>query len=307
VEFKENMREINFGIHWLNFTVHAPREDAFMVYDILFKSTFGDLEELGHGGRGFKEIFHALLEFKIYVTPAHEMQDEYFHFEIPGQACELLEWRYFQGLESLLSSTYQNKYIYKRIDLAFDNCPFTPIQVEESIRVGNVRSLAKRESLEVHNSPFALKDNGEEGTYTVNFGSRSSERMIRVYDKRGYTRLELELKELRADLVARELFQADDISKWYEIMVRHLKDFIDFDISWWEEFVGGYGRAWAIVTKPKEVEMGKLINWIDRQVTPALSVLVDTQPEEVMNILLKRGRERRGSKYNLLLDNKDKG
>lgn len=96
------MREINFGIHWLNFTVHAPREAAFMIYDVLFKSTFGDLEELGHGGRGFKEIFRALLEFKIYVTPAHEIDHEYFHFEIPGQACELLEWRYFQGLESLL-------------------------------------------------------------------------------------------------------------------------------------------------------------------------------------------------------------
>lgn len=276
-----------------------------MIYDILFKSTFGDLEELGHGGRGFKEIFHSLLEFKIYLTPAHESQGNYFHFEIPGQACELLQHAYFQGLESLLSSNYPNAYSYKRIDLAFDNCPFTPSDVEEAIREGKVRSLAKRESLEEHNSPFALKDNGEEGTHTVNFGSRSSERMIRVYDKRGFTRLELELKELRADLVAKELFQADDVSKWYEIMVGHLRDFIDFDTSWWDEFIGSLGRAWAIVTKPKEIEIGKLLNWIDRQVAPALSVVEDTQPQEVMEILIRRGRERRGSKYNLLLDNKE--
>jgi hypothetical protein len=130
--------------------------------------------------------------------------------------------------------------------------------------------------------------------------------MIRVYDKRGFTRIELELKELRADFVARELFQADDISKWYEIMVKHLKDFVDFDTSWWVEFVGSFGRAWAIVTKPKDIEMGKLINWIDHQVTPALSVVVDTQPEEVMEKLLQRGRRRRGSKYNLLLNNSEK-
>jgi hypothetical protein len=130
--------------------------------------------------------------------------------------------------------------------------------------------------------------------------------MIRVYNKRGFTRLELELKDKRADLVARELFQTDDISKWFEILVKHLKDFIDFDAIWWCDLVGGIGRAWANVSKPKDIEMGKLIHWIDHQVAPALSVLVDTQPEELMNVLLKRGRERRGIKYSLLLDNKDK-
>jgi DNA relaxase NicK len=307
VEIRRNNTAINFGIHWLNFTVHASREEAFMIYDILFKSTFGDLEELGHGGKGFKEIFRGLLEFKIYVTPSHETDDEYFFFEIAGQACELISWQYLQGLESLLSTNYKNYYIYKRIDLAFDNCPFTPLQVKQVVTEGSIRSLAKRKSLKIEESPFGLKDNGEEGTHTVYFGSRSSERMIRVYDKRGFTRLELELHDLRADLVAKELFQADDISKWYEIMIGHLRDFIDLDTPWWVEFIGGLGRAWASVTKPKDIAIEKLINWIDHQVTPALSVVVDTQPEEVMEILLKRGRERRGSKYNLLLENKDKG
>jgi hypothetical protein len=69
VEFRRCKTAIKFGVHWLSFTVHASREEAFMIYDILFKSTFGDLEELGHGGRGFKEIYHSLLEFKIYLTP----------------------------------------------------------------------------------------------------------------------------------------------------------------------------------------------------------------------------------------------
>jgi DNA relaxase NicK len=305
VEFRRYKTEITFGVHWLSFTVHAPREDAFIIYDILFKRIFGDLEDLGHGGRGFKEIFHALIEFKIYLTPAYETDDEYFHFEIPGKACELLSWEYYQGLESLISSCYSNRYSYKRIDLAFDNCPFTPMQVEEAIREGKVRSLAKRESLEMHNSPFLLKENGKEGTHTVYFGSRSSERMIRVYDKRGFTRLELELKDERADLVAKELFQANDISKWYTIMIGHLRDFVDFENPWWSEFVSGKGRAWAVISNPKDIEMEKILNWIDRQVTPALSVVIDTQPEEVMEILLKKGRERRGSKYNLLLNKKE--
>jgi Replication initiation factor len=128
--------------------------------------------------------------------------------------------------------------------------------------------------------------------------------MIRVYDKRGYTRLELELKEARADLVAKELSQADNISKWYEIMVGHFRDFVDFDTQWWIEFVDNVGRAWASVSKPKDIAIEKIQNWIDRQVTLGLSVIEDTQPKEVMEILIKRGRNRRGSKYNLLLDNR---
>ena len=296
------MNEINFGVHWLSFTIHASREAAFTIYELLFKDQFGDLEELGHGGRGFKEIFHSLLDFKIYLTPAYETEDEYFHYEIPGQACELISWKIYQGLEGLLSGNFINKYNYTRIDLAFDNCPFIPLQVEEAIKQGEVRSLAKRESLEVHKSPFMLKDNGEEGTQTINFGSRSSERMIRVYDKRGFTRLELELKEKRADLVAKELFQANDISQWYGLMIGHLRDFVDFDASWWNEFTGSKGRAWATVSTPKEIEIGKLLNWLDRQVMPALSVAIDTQPVEVIDMLVERGRKRRGDKYNLLLE-----
>jgi len=300
------MIETIFGVHWLSFTVHAPREEAFTIYDGLFKKTFGELEDLGNGGRGFKEIYHGLLEFKIYLTPAKDTGDEYFHFDIPGQACEFMSWKYFQRLESLISSSYPNGHKYTRIDIAFDNCPFSPQKVEDAIIENKVRSLAKRESLEIHKSPFASKDNGEEGTYTVYFGSRSSERMIRVYDKRGFTRLELELKDERANLVAMELFKADDISKWYEIMIGHLRDFVDFDTEWWSEFIGNMGRAWAILSSPKEIEIERILNWLDHQVMPALSVVVDTQPEALLKALLERGRERRGSKYNLLLDNKDK-
>ena len=56
--------------------------------------------------------------------------------------------------------------------------------------------------------PFERQENGELGTHTVNLGSRQSERMIRVYNRRGFTRLEMELKDKRADLVAKEILQA---------------------------------------------------------------------------------------------------
>jgi len=299
------MRDISYGIHWLSFTVHSDSDSAFTIYKLLFKDTFGDLQELGHGGRGFKEIYHALLEFKLYLSPVLD-NDQYFHFEIPGQACELIDWQLLQALDIILKSNHEGQYSYTRLDLAFDYVPFTPQDVEQAIKENKLRSLAKRETLEIHQSPFAQKENGEIGTYTVELGSRYSERMIRVYNKRGFTRLELELKDRRADLVAKELFGMSEGSEWFSVMLSHLRDYIDFYPRWWGEFIGGTGRAWAIVGNAKDLTMSKLLHWVDYQVSPALSVMYDTLPEYAINGIIERGRKRRGARYNLLLQKSDK-
>jgi DNA relaxase NicK len=300
------MTEIEYRIHWLSFTVHAPKEEAWVIYDILFKDIFGELENTGHGGRGFKEIYHGLLEFKLYLSPA-QGDDPYFHFEIPGQACDAISWEYFKALGEILEGNHKGKYSFTRFDFAFDNVPFTPEEVEQAIRDDQLRTLAKRESLSVHASPFAKRDNGEVGTYTVELGSRNSERMIRVYNKRGFTRLEIEMKEKRADVIARQLFRCADVSQWYPLMMSHLRDYVDFHPAWWEEFIQGSWRAWQVISTPKEITEAKLIHWIDHQISPALSVAVDILPEYVIKAILDRGRKRRGARYDLLLNAHQKG
>ena len=95
------MEEVEYKIHWLAFTVHAPNEQAFALYDLLFKEHFGELEALGHGGRGFYEIYHSLLQFKIYLNPVNNTGN-YFHLEIPGQACDVLPPDYFLALGGIL-------------------------------------------------------------------------------------------------------------------------------------------------------------------------------------------------------------
>jgi len=298
------MEEIEHRIHWLAFTVHAPNEDAIRLYDILFKDKFGALEAIGHGGRGFREIYHSLFEFKFYLSPTMG-NGQYWHCEIPGLACDVLGCEYFQALGDYLISNYGDAFKVTRLDYAFDHVPFTPELVEQAIREEQLRSLAKRETLEVHASPFAKKDNGEPGTYTVSFGSRTSERMIRVYNKRGFTRLEFETKDRRANLIAKQLFSANNLDTWFYTVLAHLRDYIDFAPSWWEEFANSVNRAGATVTNPKDIFMGKMFNWMDRQVAPALSVIHDVYPPEVIETMIKRGRSRRGPKYNLLLGKYD--
>lgn len=292
--------DITFRVHWLSFTVHGSTQDAFTLYDLFFRDKFGDLEDLGHGGRFFKSIMKGLLEIKLYLDFSKK-DIECFQIEIPGQACDHIAWEYFHALEIYLQSNFEGKYHYKRLDLAFDNAPFTPQEFQKAIEDREVRTLAKRKTLKFHGSPYEERDNGEISTYTVEFGSDQSERKITVYNRRGPTRLEFQVTNNRAQLVASELFGTGDISKWYEIMIGHLRDYIDVLLPWWEEFVSNNNRAWATISTPKDVSMQKLKEWIDTQVAPALSVLIDTQPPEVINKIINRGRLRRGPRYNLLL------
>jgi DNA relaxase NicK len=278
-----------------------------MLYDLFFKSLFGDLQSMGHGGRGFEEIWMApLLGFKMYDMP-YRGDVEYFHFEIPGQACELIPWEIFQGFEDVLRSNYPDRYHYTRLDIAFDHAPFTPQDIEDAISNGKVRSLAKRETMQVHKSPFERKDNGEEGTHTVSFGSRLSERMIRVYDRRGFTRLEMELKDKRADLVAKEVFKASNISEWFPIAMSHLRDYVDFDAPWWGAFVNGIPRAKAVVTTPRELALDKKTEWLRNTVATTLSIVHDVRRDGFAQQLLTLGRKKRmeTNKYDILYKNLD--
>lgn len=296
----KNNEEITFRVHWLSFTVHASAQDAFTLYNIFFRDVFGDLEDLGHGGRGFKNLLRGLLQIKLYLNPTRKDVD-YFHVEIPGKACDFISWDYFKALKQYLESNFDGKYKFKRLDFAFDNVPFTPQDVEQAIKENQLRSLAKRETLRIHGSPFKLRDNGENGTYTVELGSRTSERMITVYNKRGPTRLEFQMKDKRAHLITCELFGADDISGWYKIMIGHLRDYVDFSKPWWDEFTQSIGRAWVTVSNPKDVSMEKLLNWYDQQIAPAFIVIVDTQSPEVINKMINNGRNRRSARYNIIL------
>ncbi len=181
--------------------------------------------------------------------------------------------------------------------------PFTPKDIEEAITSGKVKSLAKRQSLDIQQSPFEPKDNGEIGTYTVYFGSRKSERMIRVYDRRGFTRLELEMKKRRADLVAKQIFRESDSSEAFDIVLSHLRDFVNFDAAWWEELLNGVGRAWATVSTPREITEASITTWLTHQVAPSLSTIHDLHPEQFVNDLIASGRVKRkkAKKYKLLL------
>lgn len=289
------------NIHWLAFTVHASEKEAFVLYKEIFEEIFGELLPRPSGGKGYKQVMFSLFEFKLYLEPGAHNQ-KHFHIEIPGKACEFIPATKYQALVNYLEKNHSDKYKFKRIDIAYDYVGFTPQQAYEEINNNRIRSLAKRETLRENTSPLAKKDNGELGTMTVYLGSNQSERMIRIYDKRGFTRLELQTRNNRAHKIGVDIFNCQDFEKWYSKGIAHLRDYIDFQTDWWEEFNQSVGRANLSVTDARQQALMDLIYWVETQVSPSLSVLADAFGELFISRLISYGRKRRGNRFDHLLD-----
>lgn len=280
------MTDTTYQIHWLAFTVHAPSITAMALHETIFQDDLGSLEAKGHGGRGFKELYTAALAYKLYTNPVAQ-PGEYYHIEIPGQACEVITWDTIQNLFEYLELNHADKYAFRRLDLAFDHPGFEPEDFTEAIKEDKVRSLTKRETIVIHQSPFRKRDSGDEiGTYTVEFGSMYSERMLTIYNRRGFTRMELKLRGKRAEFVAAHLFSNPDVNEWYKVMIAHLLDFVDVDTDWWREFISRIPRAGMTVSTARELTSERILTWMYRQVAPALSAINDAYTEEAIKTLV---------------------
>ena len=291
---------MEFRIHWLSITIWQDSDFAFALWDTWFGQTFGHLNALGHGARLFAEVHKALLGTKIYVKPLRK-DDDYFHLEIPGKACEALEpLELMQFIKDLVA---HEKFKVKRLDLAWDGVPFTPKDIYDAVFEDKARTYAKRETLHFHSEPFAEREDGETGTSSTTLGKRSSHRSMRVYDLHGPVRLEIETRRDRADLIARDLLIRHP-DEWPEVAIGHLRDFIDVDTNAWNDFIKGKARAGAKLVNAREVELSRITEWLLNQVSPALSVVVDVVGEDVPKAMVIQGRRVRNGKYKSLLDTK---
>lgn len=281
-----------FSIHWFAITIHQDFEKIKEHWSMFFHLGLGVLVDKGHGARGYKQIAEALQGAKVYYDHVTaKAGKDHCHIEIPGSACEAVLPSVFPELVNYL---IQNniRFSIKRADFAFDGVPFSPQEFYEGLLSDNLISLIKRdpslenESIRKSESPCRLRENGEVGTTTVYAGAPSSQRMVRVYDKRGDTRLELQLRDERADAVCQEVF-AHPWSEWEFIVKAHLRQFIDFkSTDWWAVFVCLSHRADLKISSARRLSLSRMENWFDRQVVVALSVYQDVWGKDEANYRL---------------------
>lgn len=269
-------------IHWLSVTVYRDYEYCSDLWQEFFNSALGLLIISGRAGRGFQRMDTALNEARLYSSPIPQSNldnRDYCHYDFPGSACDCVIPLKFSDFISFLKSDGV-EFNVTRIDLAFDEVPFTPLEFYNQIVNDGVVSYVKRETLTIDSSPFALRDDGNKGCDTVYFGSKSSDRLLRVYNKRGFTRLELVCKGDRAQAVALDIFE-NLYRDWNFVAREHVRQYVNFP-EWqsWHEFIGHAHSADIIISSSRRSSLSKMQSWLDRQVSVSLSVLMDVYGTE---------------------------
>lgn len=260
--------EIEFHLDYLTFTVHElPNFKAFWAET--FQKKLGDMVQVGHGGRGYKEFYTSGTGANLYTVPVNG--GNYFTVELKGSACDCLTPDDIQDIMILKRGGLRVN--ITRIDLAFDHVPFTPEMFLEEIKLDRLTCKANRESMRVNDS-FNKKqeDGGGVGCMTVYVGSPASERMLRVYNEHGFTRCELQLKDKWANN-AFDLVVGSRIPDWYGAAMSVLTNFIRLNTDWWLDFVGCSVPADIRVYSARNKSLSKLETWVKKQLAPGLFTL----------------------------------
>jgi len=290
------------GVHWLS---GSTRLDPAEVVRNLESFLDGGFTAGSSGGNSYSHSLHGPSGAKVYLTPGRPD----CLVMLPGQACEAL------GLTATVAAALACNLSITRLDVAWDCAGVTPGQVLSSFLAGDVVTRVHRAPIEERQGQITgwKEERSGEGT-TVKFGSRSSERFLRVYDRRGPTRFEMEVKGDRAGLLWEYLLKHDE-EDWSGAAMAHLRDFIDFRdrsqgqqpracplLEWWSAIVADAGRtALPIPRKPRT--FAGAVATVEYQWSATVAMVADSQPdpEGYLLGLLELGRDRRRLRHVTLL------
>lgn len=272
------------GVHWFAGTVrgHAPAA----VLDVLAAHLGASVVRRERGGYGYA-LSAAVGRASVYWSPG---RGDVF-VVLPGEVCEALTVPALVALATELDLEPSS-----RLDVAWDVTGVTVAQVADAWHRGDVVTRAHRDSWR--------HDRNAQGE-TFYMGSRSSGRMVRVYDRRGPTRLEMEWKGERAVLLWRRLLACAE-EGWSAEAMSELRAYLDFRdrsasvrpdccplLAWWSALTDGAGRS--CVTIPRAVRtLDDKRAWLRHQVAPVLAMVADGVQDwtaELRSLLLD-GRER---------------
>lgn len=267
----------------------------------------GESVEVRDGGRHGYTTTHAVGPVLIWSSASRPE----VCVDVSGSGCEVL------GLERLAVIFWGLALKVSRIDVAVDGCPFTPEQLRREWMRDRVRTVARQPNVK------ALEERGYQlrpefdgvrtcGWYesatgsTFTMGSRQSAQFARVYDRRGSTRFEVEVKHRAAPVAALRLFgSVDDPAAFSSSvlgLVRGFVDFVDTDrdsnvaraplLPFWEAFCGAVARARLSLEGIAARTLDEVAAWFEHQIAPVYAVLVDAFGLPAMQRIASDGRKR---------------
>lgn len=303
-------------IHWFSFTVHASEEHGRALWAKHLHLGLGDPVSTERKGRGFENISVGLQEAKFYFNPIQQKPKEdepetkkkveYYHIEIPGSACDCLVPSVFSDIVDDLKYSGL-RWSVKRIDIAWDNVPFLPVEFFNAVCNNFVVSLAKRETLSLVQTPFEIREDASGfGCDTCYIGSKESQRFVRVYNQRGFNRLEFVCRDERAHVVALDIFSYA-YQDWDLTGREHLVQYITFseEFSQWHKFIGFAKSADIKISSARLISLSSMQDWFERQVSVSLSVWFEVWGERTamhkLKDIISKAERRDRSRYSAVL------
>ncbi len=274
------------GVHWFAGTTRLAVSD---VLELLPKHLLAPIVAHERGARG--GYGHSASCGGALVAWGDDRPDVFV--SLPGSVCEVLSVTDLVGMAAVLELEPTS-----RLDLAWDAEGFTPADCRAAARRGDV--VARVQFSKAESSKW-VEDGAGSSTYYM--GARTSSRMVRVYDRRGPTRVELEVKAERAVLLWRCLIATSE-EGWSAAGMAELRAFVDFRdrssgvrpdycelLPWWAEFVEGAERRAVCIPRERQT-LERAVSWLRLSVAPTLALAYDVLGPDLVRGMLDAGRER---------------
>jgi hypothetical protein len=280
------------GVHWFSGTTKSKIEDVLEVV-----SGLRDGAPVQHHERGAKGGYsHSATCAGIFVAWGDNREDVLV--TVQGEVCEEM------GICNLVAlSICADLEPTSRLDVAWDAEGLTPELLGQTFERGDVVTRVQRVVNEDTGRIKGIRRESNHEGDTVYLGSRTSERFLRVYDRRGPCRIELELKERRALELWRRLVALQE-ELWSAEALSELRAFIDFRdrstaahpedcplLPWWAEFCQGAERRSTLL--PRIVPtLEKKDKWLRDDVSTSLALVVAVHGPGIIQDMLTMGRAR---------------
>lgn len=307
-------------LDWVEFTIkNLSLEDVFLQ---VLKLNIADFTNLERGRYGYTEC-KQLGNISVLHNGKKEMG---IHVILSGKGC-----REYESKENLLKLISRLDFVdgkMTRLDIAIDDkqniIPFDKIL--QDVKEGNIVSKWKK-SVEIIERELKT---GQITGKTINFGSRTSEILLRIYDKTkeqvkkqekenpmaNWVRMELELKKTKAFKMQKILLETEYIG---EIVSAILNNYIRFVVKgkdknksrwsiapYWENILITTKKL-SLAIKPAERTTEDVKNWIVKQVTPSLALCLLDNGGDIGELLylIGEGRKRLKPKHLKMLKGDD--
>jgi len=307
-------------LDWLAFTI--PHTTVEEIQTLLG----GDWIKVEHGFRGYPIHWimnHGRQGVGKLGTGAHRNVRE-VHVDLSGGIVSTWEE---EKIRAVLTWIMAHQGHVTRLDLALDDraASVSVETVRQAFEAG--QAVTRSQSFQAVKST-SNKDGGSRGE-TLYFGSRQSQTMLRVYDKRlemaqrhdaraqEYgVRWELEFKADRAQACAKSLLNLSP-DDWRECVVGLLRSYVDFRettreakpyekyraplLAWWATLTEGFKKCRLVVEKVRH-RLEDVCQWLGHAVSASLAVAYCKRGEAWLKELLTTGRQKWRSKHYSLLN-----